>query len=371
MMIKHKIISGIQQIGIGVSNVYEAWNWYREHFGMDIRIFEDAATAELMHSYTGGKPRKRHAALAMNLQGGGGFEIWQYVERIPTAPKIEIQAGDLGIYIAKIKTRNVRSAFETFKKSNLNLNELSIDPDGKEHFFVKDPYNNIFQVVEGHSWFKSELKKSTGAAFGAIIGVSDIDNSRKLYSEILGYDTVVYDKVGVFEDMLCLQGGDKSFRRVLLSHSKPRTGSFSKLLGPSVIELIQVIDGAPVQIFSNRYWGDLGFIHLCYDIKGMDALREECNDKGFAFTVDSTHTLKTDTFDMGEAAGHFAYIEDPDGTLIEFVETDKIPILKKLGWYIDLRKRDPHKALPKWILNSLRFSRVKEKHLLGQKKLSR
>ena len=147
-------------------------------------------------------------------------------------------------------------------------------------------------------------------------------------------------------------------------HSKPRLGSFSKLLGPSVMELIQVMDREPEQIFNNRFWGDLGFIHLCYDIKGMDALRIECKSKGFAFKVDSTHTLKTETFDMGEAAGHFAYIEDPDGTLIEFVETDKIPIMKKLGWYLDLRKRDPRKPLPNWILKTLKFSRVKEKDLI-------
>ena len=37
-MLKEKIICGIQQIGIGVANVHEAWNWYREHFGMDIKI---------------------------------------------------------------------------------------------------------------------------------------------------------------------------------------------------------------------------------------------------------------------------------------------------------------------------------------------
>ncbi len=64
---------------------------------------------------------------------------------------------------------------------------------------------------------------------------------------------------------------------------------------------------------------------------------------------------------MGEAAGHFAYIEDPDGTLIEFVETHKVPIIKKLGWYLDLKKRNPNKALPGWMIKSLRFSRVKER----------
>ena len=89
------VISGIQQIGIGVPDVQEAWKWYREHFGMDIRIFEDKTVAELMLPYTGGEPRKRHAALALNLQGGGGFEIWQYSERTPQAPAFDIKIGDL------------------------------------------------------------------------------------------------------------------------------------------------------------------------------------------------------------------------------------------------------------------------------------
>ena len=33
-------------MGIGVPNVHEAWTWYRKHFGMDIPVFEEAATAD-------------------------------------------------------------------------------------------------------------------------------------------------------------------------------------------------------------------------------------------------------------------------------------------------------------------------------------
>ena len=64
---------------------------------------------------------------------------------------------------------------------------------------------------------------------------------------------------------------------------------------------------------------------------------------------------------MGEAAGHFSYNEDRDGTLIEYVETHRVPILKKIGWYLNLKKRNPAKPLPNWIVKSLGFSRVKEK----------
>jgi hypothetical protein len=62
---------------------------------------------------------------------------------------------------------------------------------------------------------------------------------------------------------------------------------------------------------------------------------------------------------MGEAAGHFTYIEDPDGTLIEFVETHKVPVLKKFGLYLNMKKRDPRKPLPKWMLSALGLNKVK------------
>lgn len=37
---------------------------------------------------------------------------------------------------------------------------------------------------------------------------------------------------------------------------------------------------------------------------------------------------------MGNAAGHFSYNEDPDGTLIEYVETHKVPIVKNLAYIL-------------------------------------
>ena len=33
------IISGIQQMGIGVKDAEGAWAWYRKHFSMDIPVF--------------------------------------------------------------------------------------------------------------------------------------------------------------------------------------------------------------------------------------------------------------------------------------------------------------------------------------------
>ena len=63
---------------------------------------------------------------------------------------------------------------------------------------------------------------------------------------------------------------------------------------------------------------------------------------------------------MGDAAGIFSYIEDPDGALIEFVECHKISIIKKLGISLNLKHRDPEKSLPMYILKAMKFLRAND-----------
>lgn len=348
------IISGIQQIGVGIPDVYEAWQWYRKHFGMDVPVFDDAGKAELMLPYTGGQPRERHAVLAINLQGGGGFEIWQYKSRTPEKAAFDLQLGDLGIFIGKIKSKDVKKAYNFLSAKGVKIiGELSKDPKGDLHFYVEDKYGNLFEIVENNTWF-AKSKSYTGGPSGVVLGVSDIEKSKDFYAKILGYDKVIYQHEDVFSDFEHMNGGKRRFKRALLGHSRPRRGAFSRLMGETEIELVQLIDDTPRKIFENRMWGDLGFIHLCFDIRGMEQLKTKCAEYGSPFTVDSGSS-----FDMGEAAGRFSYIEDPDGALIEFVETNKIPLVKKLGLYVNLAKRQPEAPLPDWLIKMFRFVRVK------------
>lgn len=343
-------------MGIGVADVHAAFKWYNRHFGMDVPIFEEAATAGLMLPYTGGEPRDRHAILALNMQGGGGMEIWQYTSRVPMPPARQPLMGDLGINIAKIKSKNVQETFHFLRKKGVNmLTNVTIRPDGREHFFVKDPYGNPFEIVSAEEWLSKSGDHLCGGIYGAVIGVSNMERSVQFYRDILGYDVVVYDQTADFEDLHGTDGGFGQYRRCLLRHSQTRKGPFSTLLGASEIELVQSLDRTPVGIFEGRFWGDLGYIHLCFDITGMSELKAFCAAKGHSFTVDSSGS-----FDMGEAAGYFSYIEDPDGALIEFVETHKIPVLKKIGWFLDLRKRrNPERPLPRLMLKALGLGRVK------------
>ena len=129
----HDYISGIQQIGVGVTDAGKGMQDYKKMFGMNVLIFDDVAEAALMTEYTGGEVHSRRAALTMNLSGGGGFEIWQYKSRTPVAAKHTPQYGDYGIFSGKIKSPNVPLAYQNYKQnSEYKISELYTSPEGEE-----------------------------------------------------------------------------------------------------------------------------------------------------------------------------------------------------------------------------------------------
>ena len=337
------LISGIQQIGVGTTDFRKSWNWYIEMFGIDVKILEDDTVAERMLPYTGGVPQQRHACIAVNIQGGGGFEIWQYSKRKPEPCPFKIAAGDLGVFAAKLNCRDVKAFHKQISAKWQDCTIPETLPDGTPCFYVKDLFGNVFQIVENKKVFIDQ-GKLTGGMAGAVIGVTDMDKSVKFYSEVLGYNILISDTTGPFSTNDPMPEADKQCRRVILK-APERKGAFAELFGDSTIELVQALEHMPRKIYEGRYWGDPGFIQVCFDVTNMKALGEFCASKGHPFTVDSCPD--GERFDMGDASGHFTYIEDPDGTLIEFVEAHKVSIIKKLGLAIDMGKRNPEKPLPK------------------------
>jgi catechol 2,3-dioxygenase-like lactoylglutathione lyase family enzyme len=320
-------INGIQQIGIGVEDAKTVFNWYKNNLGFDILVFEDKSEARLMTAYTNNEVMSRYALLAMNMLGGGGLEIWQFTERAPKAQEDSFKLGDLGINMMKLRTTNTKLAY------------------------IEDPWHNWIHLVKDNYQF-CNTKTGKGGVLGAVLGVAHMEKSLRFYKTIFGFDLVLSDTEGVFSEFQKLPGGRSKFRRVLLTRSEKKVGGFGKLLGPIQLELIQDLDNVHSKIYENRLWGDLGYIHLCFDVVGMDALKKTSEDLGYSFTVDSS-----DSFDMGKAAGRFGYVEDPDGTLIELVETHRVPIVQKLGLYINLNKRNAKRPLPNWIVKAMKIHR--------------
>ena len=181
-----------------------------------------------------------------------------------------------------------------------------------------------------------------------------MEKSIEFYGKLLDYDTIVGDVTGTFEELKNINGGNDEFRRVMLKRSKPIQGPLSDMMGNSHIELVKNLSSEPVKVLENRYWGDPGYIHLCFDVRNMECIKEAAEALGHPFVCDGGRD-----FDMGDANGHFTYVEDPNGTLIEFVETFKVPVMKKFGIYLNLGNKDDYKPLPKIMTKAMRFSKIK------------
>lgn len=352
----YKRINGIQHIGVGVSDSEASQKWYRKFFGMDIRIFDGVAPAPLMDVYTHNETITKRASMILNIQGGCAMEVVNPTSFVPKKPNFETQLGDIGIYINQVKTIDVKAAYAHFKANGATLlSEIVQMPDGGDTFYCEDLNGLIFQILPGGNFYMKG-KHMTGGPNGCVIGVSDIDQSLKLYSDILGYDKVIYDETGVFSDFKSLAGGKNKFRRIRLTQSNPPGGGFAKVSADTYVEMIQALDYEPKKIYKGRIWGDVGFVHIGLDVRGMKALGTELAEKGFGFTCDTK-----DTLDMGGTTRvHCVYIDDPDGILIEMIEVYKIPILEKLGIFLNVEKRDPLKPLPDFMLKALRFGRIKD-----------
>ena len=343
------LITGIQQIGIGVQDANVAKLAYKKDFGMAAKVFDDVAEATLMAEYTGNQKHQRRAILSLNMAGGGGFEIWQFLSRKGKYASKEISIGDLGIFAAKIKSRDITKSFDHFKK-NKSLSAITKTIDGRKQFWVQDEFKNWFNFIESNEWFK-ENKFHCGGVCGAVIGVSDMDKAIQFYSNMLGISNIIYDEVHDGNNYPTSE--NKKYRSVLLKKEASNKGAFAKLLGNIEIELVQNLETERTAIYKNRYWGDCGFIHLCFDVLNMDLLKTKCENAGYLFTVDSNNS-----FGMEAASGRFCYVEDNDGTLIELVETHKVPILKKLGLYLNIKKRKSAKPLPAWMIGCMGLNKI-------------
>lgn len=347
----NEYITGIQQIGIGVKDAEKSMHIYKALLGMDVVIFNDVAEAKLMTQYTGGKVYERRAILTINMMGGGGFEIWQYLNRKPVQATFQVRYGDLGIFAAKMKCLDIDSAHKVLN-DKATVSEITKDAAGSRSFWLTDQDGYIFQIVEAQDFFEQKTT-ATGGVCGAVIGVSDMEIAVAFYSTLLGTAEVVYDAKERFKGINEEQPAN--YHRVLLRKKGNKKGGFGSLLGGIELELVKALDYSnPKKIYSDRFWGDLGFVHLCLDVINMEGLKKQALDKGYNFTVDSNNS-----FEMDAAAGRFCYVEDPDGTLIELVETHKVPVMKKFGLYLNLKRRGLEKPLPRWMVKMLSISKVK------------
>jgi hypothetical protein len=126
------------------------------------------------------------AILTMNLQGGGGFELWQFLDRVPSKVNT-VNLGDIGIFAAIIKSADIYKSHQRLSNiSGLNTSKLNICESGIHYFYVTDSQDNTFKIVPSDDWFQKDKHDLGGVIGNWSVKYRKVD---RVLQTILGLDT--------------------------------------------------------------------------------------------------------------------------------------------------------------------------------------
>ena len=121
------------------------------------------------------------------------------------------------------------------------VSQIRVKPLCHKHFCLVTQ-DFLFQVKEDKENFFGFLGKKNGGVSGLIIGVKDIEKSKEFYQKVLGYDIVIYEGIGKFDDFVGIKGGKSKFKRIILQQSKISDNKFKNYFGKNEIELLEVLN---------------------------------------------------------------------------------------------------------------------------------
>jgi catechol 2,3-dioxygenase-like lactoylglutathione lyase family enzyme len=312
------MINGMQHIGIGVRNREESYKFYNNALLLSVPIskHEGHCTGVLPLIKTN---ETRNVIIAMNPYGGAAVEVFQYTSRTPSPVPKHVDFTYNGYLFYGLAVKNIQKQLDKVKKNNGNIITGTTDftpmkDRGWKTAVFTDPFGITGILVD-----KGE-SKNKGIDYVAV-GVSNLEQSLTFYNTFLGYDVEIYKYEGECPEWDGILGKGRKIKRVLLERSKKPQGPYKHFLKGGMIELIEVEGNSGKRNFEGRQWGDIGFMELCFDVSDIRGTVKDLTEKGVTIAV-PPYTQK-----MGKKTeATFAYIKDPDGSLLEFAELNRLPV---------------------------------------------
>ncbi len=313
------MINAFQHIGMGVWDVDKTAGFYKRLFGYKVKLNDLTAASKEMEPVVGSLETMR-MAMSMNVAGGGILEFIEH-KSSPIRPfPEEAGYGSCGVLEIGFGVRGIDRVVDDFRAKGVTfltpICEVEL-VDGRRwrYAYLEDPDGLKVQLVEEIRPGEPQAKKpAVRGAFHVGIGVTDVQRSTAFYRNVLGFDRQVYAFDGHNPDLDPVSGGATNLSMVILERSAPNTGPISELPAGTV-KLIAVTDQKGEHIYKGRRWGDIGCMEFCMDVSNLEAAVEDAKAKG------APVYLAPCEIGMGSGSkGKVAYVRDPDGTIVEFVE---------------------------------------------------
>jgi catechol 2,3-dioxygenase-like lactoylglutathione lyase family enzyme len=158
------------------------------------------------------------------------------------------------------------------------------------------------------------------------VGVSNLENSIAFYKTVLGFDKLLYEYEGYIPEINMIEGRSLPMKLAILERSYPEELN-EDFLPAGIIKLFEAPGFNGRHIYHGRRWGDIGCMELSFDVSGLENVVSDIKSKGIKIYLPPVE------IDMGTGSkGVIAYIQDPDGTIIELVEIKSVAWLSLAGF---------------------------------------
>jgi catechol 2,3-dioxygenase-like lactoylglutathione lyase family enzyme len=314
-----QMINAFQHVGMGVWDVDKTYSFYKKLFGYKIKLNDITMASKEMEPVVGSLETMR-IVMAMNARGGGILEFVEH-KSSPVRPYPEEAGyGNCGVLEIGFGVRAIEKVVDSFRTKGVTfltpVCEFSLaDGRRRRYAYLTDPDGMKVQLVEDlRPGQPAAEKPEVHGVFQVGIGVSDVEASKAFYGNAVGFDREIYSFDGHNPDLDPVSGGPIHMNTVILERSAPNRGPVREL--PSgTIKLMAVSDEKGEHIYKGRRWGDIGCMEFCMDVSDLEGAVEDAKRKGIPIYLQPCEV------DMGSGSkGKVAYIRDPDGTIVEFVE---------------------------------------------------
>ncbi len=318
------MINALQHVGQGVRDVDTTYGFYKRHFGFKVKLNDLTVASKEMASVIGSVETMR-MMMAVNAKGGGIIELIEHKSR-PIVPfPAEGGYGNYGIVEVGYGVCNIDAVVADFKARGVRILtpvcELELKAGRRWRYaYLKDPDGLPLQLTEDLSPSRSGPGNAEVHGVTHVgIGVSNLERSKEFYSAALGFDRLIYDFEGHVPEMDPLTGGPLRMRMAILERSLPASGPLAALFTRGIVKLFDVPDRKGKHIYAGRCWGDIGCMEVSFDVSDLRATVAAMKGKGIEIYLPPVE------INMGSGSkGLVAYIQDPDGTTIEFVEVKSV-----------------------------------------------
>jgi catechol 2,3-dioxygenase-like lactoylglutathione lyase family enzyme len=311
------MITAFQHVGMGVHDIDRTYDFYRKLMGFRVKLSDKQEYDEVMKPIVGAVVEMR-IIMAMNVEGGAAIELVEHTSTRPLEPEEPLQWGDIGYLELGLKAYHLDDLYLDLKSKGVDfitpVRGMELSSGGTERYaYLKDPDGVLVQLVEE----PGGKRPAVGGVRHVAIGVTDMDKARDFYGDVLGFKELIHQFKGDMPELDGVTGG-REMEMVILGH-RPEAESVLPLLQRAIVKLVHTPGYKGKPAFEGRRWGDIGLMEMALDV--ID-LGETVN----GLIADGAELFHPTTrVEMGQGtAGSFAYIKDPDGIIVEMVETEKV-----------------------------------------------